>query len=266
MLDTAVVLAATIVAILAGSPLPRRGTARRPLLAAGFASPARARSPSRSLPRARRRAAGRARGLGRRSARGPRRRAHRARAVRARREDRRAGRRALDRGRAGRRSPSLAVWGPSARRGDGLSRSITAPDEAPRSTSALTLPSSRCSRSSPSSASASATGATGEDLDSWLALARDADAVRRAPLRPDAALSSRTSSRRATSCACSPTACCSSASGARSASPSSAARSPRSARGSRARSTTGSRSTCSRSPRTPACSSRARRWSRRCRS
>ena len=60
--------------------------------------------------------------------------------------------------------------------------------------------------------------------------------------------------RRATTCGCSPTACCSSASGARSATPSSAAPSPRSAPASRARSTTASRSTCSPSRRTPRCS------------
>ena len=62
---------------------------------------------------------------------------------------------------------------------------------------------------------------------------------------------------------CSPTACCSSAFGARSASPSSAAPSPRSGRASRARSTTGSRSTCSRSRRTRRCSRTAPTRARR---
>ena len=94
---------------------------------------------------------------------------------------------------------------------------------------------------------------------------RDAQALLGALPRVHAARSRARLSRRATSCACSRTACCSSASGARSASPSSDARSRRSARASRGRSTTGSRSTSSRSRRTRACSRAASRRRRRSR-
>ena len=94
---------------------------------------------------------------------------------------------------------------------------------------------------------------------------RDAGALRRAALRLHAARLEPTC-RRATSCGCSRTACCSSACGARSAAPSSVAQSRRSAPESPARSTTVSRSTCSRSPRTRRCSSTAPTRARCCRS
>ena len=105
-----------------------------------------------------------------------------------------------------------------------------------------------------------------EDLDRWLALGVDADAVRVAALRLHADGGDRGRSRAATSCACSPTGCCSSAPGARSATQSSGAPSRRSVRASRARSTMGSRSTCSPSRRTRRCFSTAPRSRRRSRS